>query len=98
MLPKYMYFKSQDPAAQHDTSTMEFSFNLGKRQIERSKKLIHLLNVEIEELQNIQKNSITLGPYEIIQEKFVTIVNNYRYVPRIDPLKLTTIVEGDPFQ
>ena len=34
---------------------MDFRFNLVKRQIERSKKLIQELNVEIEERQNIVK-------------------------------------------
>ena len=39
MLPKYTLFKLYDPAAQHDTSTMDFRFNLVKRQIEKSKKI-----------------------------------------------------------
>ena len=40
---------------QHETSTMDFWFNLVKRRIERSKKLIQKVNVEIEEIQNIIK-------------------------------------------
>ena len=60
-----------------------YIYNLVKRQIESSKKLIQGLNIKIEELQNTLKYSNTLDQYEIIQEGLTFISNNYQHSHRL---------------